>query len=569
MSYPNRTPLLGASLGTLYLIAVGLGACTETSPLQPRQHMRPVSPLRSVSGIPALYSNSVKYRDAGKPHATGRSGNATVQARALMDKAGVTTIDVTTGELDAAGSAPGAFDKIQVKGLNPQDLTTALWVDNYNALKKAGLATYTYSYAKLGYNMPIQVQANVSGIDSRADVVTVVERVKRRPDVSVLQVQSPATAAPNVPVTIGATVQELNGDVGARANCVLYVNGVEADRSNGIWVDAGSVVSCAFSHQFTQAGTYQLSIAAEGVVPGDWDLTNNSATGSIQIRTPGDFTYSAYAEDISDYHEHYFYSDVGTSTVLATGATTHWDGHDDLDVSEQMQSAQMNSSMPSELTWPISLQVTHSSGATTMNWSFDKLSPSYNYVFDDGTSSRRIACASSNAVDATGSFSLGLCTSATKGPQFGYQDDQWHGLTTVDTYRWAGLVTYVGLEYYRLQNTDGMGCSGLGPDGNDYCYYYNYAPGDPPVIQAGLPLQPLGDTYTMSFTLMAGDNTTFSSIANVVLQPLQISNDQPPTCVDNSWSDGYQMRTETICSEWHNTWTGRQGFASGGPTITP
>lgn len=573
MSHRNRTLHRSASLGTLCLIAVGLSACTDTSPLQPRPHLRSVPPSRLVSGVPTLYPNSVKYSDAGKPHATGRSGNAVIQARALLDKAGVATIDVTTGELDASGTAPGAFDKIQLKGLNPEDLTTALWVDNYNALKKAALGSYTYSYANLGYDMPIQVQANVSGIDSRTDVITVVEHVKRRPDLSVLQLQSPAQALPNVPVTIGATVRELNGDVGARANCVLYVNGVEADRSNGIWVDAASVVSCAFSHQFAATGTYQLSVAVEGVVPGDWDLANNTATGSIVIRTPGDFNYSAYAEDISDYHQQYYYRQTGTYS-LTSGLTGSFDLYQEFDYHQRVQYAAMDGWMPQEVAWPITAQVTHSSGGTTIG-SFDQLSTSYSGVWDDGTNGYRSACAYGYADGAMGRVQLQVCSSALRGPAYGYQDDQWHGSTSFNTTRWAGLVTYTGLDYGRAQNSQGTACSGSGPDGS-YCWYSNVDASNPYVDQSGLPLQPLGDTYTMSFSVTGADNATFTSTANVALQPFQTDRypwypqfDQPRTCTDFRYSDSYQTTNSTTCVEQHLSAVAREGWASGGPTTTP
>ena len=41
--------------------------------------------------------NSVKYRDTSLPNATGRSGGASIEARALLNRDLTTTIEITTG----------------------------------------------------------------------------------------------------------------------------------------------------------------------------------------------------------------------------------------------------------------------------------------------------------------------------------------------------------------------------------------------------------------------------------------------------------------------------------------
>src|SRR5688572_22861825 len=52
-------------------------------------------------------SNDVKYRDSSLPHATGRSGDASIEAFALLGKDGGTDLEIT-----ASG---GTLDKLQVK----------------------------------------------------------------------------------------------------------------------------------------------------------------------------------------------------------------------------------------------------------------------------------------------------------------------------------------------------------------------------------------------------------------------------------------------------------------------
>ena len=133
----------------------------------------------------------------------------------------------------------------------------------------------------------MQVQGNVRGIDPRrTDVVTVSERVSLRPDIAATSLGGPEQARVNTSVVFSAAIGELNGDVGATTNCVLYVDGVEADRANGVWVAEGDHVSCDFVHTFTAVGAHTVRVAAEAVNPGDWDAANNSRETTIQITAP-------------------------------------------------------------------------------------------------------------------------------------------------------------------------------------------------------------------------------------------------------------------------------------------
>ncbi|MGI9076946.1 MAG: hypothetical protein ACR2G6_06385 [Gemmatimonadaceae bacterium] len=157
---------------------------------------------------------------------------------------------------------------------------------NYNGLNAGGY--WTATYPSLSRGDQIQVQANIRGIDAkRTDVVTVTASTARRPDIAVVSVTGPEESAPHGAVTFTATVSEINGDVGARSNCVLSIDGADVDQANGIWVDAGGTVSCMFTHVFDAPGTYSVAIAAVGVNPADWDAANNSAARSITVTQPG------------------------------------------------------------------------------------------------------------------------------------------------------------------------------------------------------------------------------------------------------------------------------------------
>lgn len=249
------------------------------------------------AGRPQGFQNSVKYRDAGAKPATGRSGSAAIQARALRGR-NETTIEVTTGQFDSTAAAAGKLDKVQVKLFAPNG--NVIVTDNYRKGALAGSSgSFVYDWPARGQK--VQVQANVSGIDpNRTDVVTVTGAVANRPDLTVSAIQAPSQAFLGSSVTIGALVRETNGDLGARANCVLKVDGAVADRADGIWVDAGDAVTCEFRQTFATIGTRQLSVELTNVAPGDYDSGNNSRTATIEIvnpTVPVEVWYNLFASD--------------------------------------------------------------------------------------------------------------------------------------------------------------------------------------------------------------------------------------------------------------------------------
>lgn len=268
---------------TAIALTIALSACADNA-TAPASAAAARGASRSVTTGRGrvLHANSERYSDKGAKPATGRSGSATIQARALLAKDGTTTIEATTGTLDG-GAAPGQIAKVQLKSINGAG--DALTTTNFNGLKGAGYWSTTTSGLLRG--APLQVQTNITGIDAhRTDVVTVSATVVRRPDIRVTSVTNPAKAYVNSGVDIAAVLSEANGDVGATANCLLFVDGTQADQALGVWVDAGSSVSCAFHQNFTTTGTHTLEVRATNVAPADWDLSNNAATGSIEIVLP-------------------------------------------------------------------------------------------------------------------------------------------------------------------------------------------------------------------------------------------------------------------------------------------
>jgi hypothetical protein len=230
--------------------------------------------------LPVMIPNAVRYRAASYAHASGRSGSATLSVQALLDRDGNTELVVASGRVGVEG-AQGDITKLQVKLMDPQ--ANVMETLNYS---RASGSTVRIRYPDLARHGQVQAQANVRGIDKRTDIVTVTERINRRPDIAILSISAPQQAAPNMPVLISATVAELNGDLGAAVDLVLYVDGVEVDRMRDVWVAEGDQVNAQFAYTFTTPGSHTMTIQAEGESVSDWDIADNAFTEPIVILNP-------------------------------------------------------------------------------------------------------------------------------------------------------------------------------------------------------------------------------------------------------------------------------------------
>jgi hypothetical protein len=283
----TRTPRALVAAAALALFA---GACTDTPTTTPsaRAPGGPPSFSTSASG-PALVSNAVKYRDQGGKPARGRSGSAELVALARLDREGVTRLSF--GAQHAEHGWSGTMTRAQLKASSPDGqhkFTRNLTEPDpaYGSGPHAGIRGYLEMQG-LGAGDRIQVQANVTGLDPhRVDVVSVTERVKRIPDLTV-GMTAPGEAMTGTPVTILAAVREANGDLGTHAVCELLVAGAVVDWGAPAWVDAGDVVTCAMSWTPTVAGTYPVEVRVATSYDAEWDTGNNSDAGTIQVHGDG------------------------------------------------------------------------------------------------------------------------------------------------------------------------------------------------------------------------------------------------------------------------------------------
>lgn len=200
-----------------------------------------------------------KYRDSSLPHATGRSGSATLSASAIIGSDGVTRLRVTSGSVHHPGRALGELAKVQVK----------VWTEDgekiltQNFQRPTPGATVDLRFPGIPAGARFQVQANVRGIDGRrTDVVTVTETSRLAAAFSTT-IHLPDQVVVGVPTIITATVREINGQMGGTTACVLFVDGREVDRVNDVWVDAGDQVSCAFTYTFGSAGDHDVRVGLQ------------------------------------------------------------------------------------------------------------------------------------------------------------------------------------------------------------------------------------------------------------------------------------------------------------------
>lgn len=316
------TVSLCVALSATLLVA----ACTDQRPtlLEPGPE---AAPQLSVSGDDLsnfFVPNGVPYRNPEYKNATGRSGEASLTARALMSKDGSTELDLTTGALDGT-PPPHDITKLQIKYIDPNQDT--LWTKNENKLATGYVHRVYDNVARHGY---LQTQANVlvpnaSGKNGRTGVVTISERINLRPDLAVTAIQGPPTAVRNSGVSFTGFVSELNGDLSATANCVFYVDGQEAARSNGIWVGEGDEVTCLMHHVFDAIGTHTVTLAVEDVSPGDWDLSNNTFSTTIEIVAIYQFRGSlSVSEDHYERYQNYSMSYTDSGSGWYTTRTYHY-----------------------------------------------------------------------------------------------------------------------------------------------------------------------------------------------------------------------------------------------------
>lgn len=484
----------------------------------------------NTASRPQLTPNVRRYRESGLKPATGRSGSATLTARALLGKGGETTVEASIGELDGDGVRPGSINKARLKPLDESG--EALYARNYTGLSGGYFKT---TVDDLRRGQQVQVQANIGGIDAaRTDVVTLVETVKIRPDLSPADLSTPARGVAGSPFNVSVVVRELQGETGATADLVLYADGVEADRAKGVWVDAGGTVSCVFTHTFNSTGTKRLEVKVEGSAPGDYDDANNAAEGSIEIGQPGggELNYNVQVvNSTEDYRSHVrerrYFNGVLQSEREEDFTSHGWRQH----VNFYGWTGRM-------VSFP--LDVSHNEtrdGTPVFTNSYAGLTPMQ--VIDDSDGVTRFVSYNVWRYDPATGYYFNLYTNASIGLATGARTET----TFFSSNRQAGDVTYFSSGYERFWD---------GYSGAEFFYSWNTRDR----TSAGTRF-PLGGNYGVNVSLIAGDGSVYEASPEVDLVPFDNSSREPNTCFD--WSfDNY---SGTNCVDYRRVWFGRHGYA--------
>ena len=405
-----------------------------------------------------------RYRDWGIRPSTGRSGDAHLVVRALLNRDGTTDVEASSGtalnppRLDPR-TGSGRMDHVQLKALRSDG--DALWTRNFTDLPAGEMFHQRVPAGGLARHAPFQLQVNVSELgESRTVVVTAQGVVGRRPDPAVEGLQLPERVRVGQQVMITADIRERNGDVGARMRCVLYVDGVKADEigtaEEPLWVDGGDVVTCALTTSFATTGPKSIRVALEGVAPADDDWSSNDAMGQIAVTNGSDFLYTASARDFA-------YERSGPTTSWTEGRRMPGDVLDyryENDGSEQVndrgQSHYMSGYMPTGVTLPlVQARLTASSDGVTLQdvTMTDFVNSWFNSgATPDGELTWSSECWWGSGLSSGGQNFLSVCSSRTTVRSTGQtwsSTDFWHD-------RWASRATYFSGGTYRFFFGGGM-----------------------------------------------------------------------------------------------------------------
>lgn len=484
----------------------------------------------NTTSKPQLIPNTRRYRESSLKPATGRSGSASLTGRALLGKDGATTVEMSTGPLDTDGTRPGNINKTQLKPLDENG--EALYARNYMS---AGGGYFSTNVNDLHRGQQVQMQATISGIEAnRTNVVTVVETVKLRPDLSPTSLSHPARGVPGSPVNISVVVKELKGDSGATTNLVLYADGTPVDRANGVWVDAAGTVSCVFTHTFSSAGTKQLEVKAEQTAPGEYDTSNNTAQGTIVIGpiSAAELNYNVQVLDFDDDFRSHTYEKRYFNGVLQS------EREEDFSAKGWQQQANFFGSTGRMVSFPLSISHSETNdGTSVFNGGYDNLTPTSVIDASDGVT--RFISYNVWRHDSSTGYSFNLFTNATITLATGARTER----TFFSSNRQAGDVTYYSAGYERFWD---------GSSGEEFFYTWNTTD----VMRAGTRI-PFGTRYGIKVLLTTGDGSMYTASPEVTLSAFDNSGSQPFSCFD--WS--FDEFSGTSCIEFERVWIGKHGFA--------
>jgi hypothetical protein len=435
--------------------------------------------------------------------------------QALLGRDGTTEVVLSTGNLEEPWwGEPGMITRVQAKVSSPDG--KHILTQNDRLLSAYGRAWLPYPGVPRGAVM--EVQGHVTGIDgNRTDVVTVTGPVLRRPNLAVVEVSAPARARAGTPINVAATIRETNGDLGSWGACGLYANGVQVDWSQGIWVDAGDVVTCVFTHIIRSAGSVRLEVRLGDSYRSPYDDNFDDNVGEVTVESfvTNEIFYLVSASEITmrDSSVNYERWRIGQS------GDEHWTNRVQ---SARMQTVRLNAWMPREVSPDqLSMEITETVGGGTVARTF--LPTPYFELYGG------IRCG--QLWDERTWGAVFLCTSP------------WDGGSTSFSYeRHAGSATYHSYHYSRYW---------YGMDSQEYFYTENEAYG----WGGEIPL--FGDQLSMRIRLYDGEQV-FTADPVVPLHATEREGTSPLRCYtyEDPWWD-YSRETCSGGTSWSRTVSGQ------------
>jgi hypothetical protein len=468
-----------------------------------------------------------KYSDKGTKPATAVYQGISVATRASLLRNGTTVFELVAGDFEGPQAGRGTlwkarFEIFDLKGhkikIDKDDQDVDL---KYNW--KSGVPSARFTLRGVGKDFRVDVKTTASGTNpkTRHDF-QLSTTVKSAPDLAIIRTDVPNRIHAVEVVNVSATVRELNGDMGGRADCVLYADGLEVDRAANVWVDAGDQVSCAFATRFTSLGRKTLRVAVENGAPTDFDSGNDTASTIVSVEPlPLQLAYTASAfqhtgKALSDYT--YQYDD---DPITGFGYHSTYTQNHSLD--EQVQYARIFASAPQTVSFPIdSIQLSQSTDGTLIDSrSYTALAGGATF----GTKSDGGTCAQTGDQG----YSVIICA---------YHRDAatW---TTVYYQHYAGVVTYISRELATYTAPWGSG---------------QYPPGYYESNSAWGSFTPFGSSVTMSVKVTSG---LYSLVASPTI-----------SLTENSYgSDSNPCTTELLpngqakqCYDLHGRYKDKEGF---------
>lgn len=527
---------------------VALGACTDPAS-GPAPRLSPdIDDIAVADGGRSdsmFVPNWRKYADSGQHPVVGRAGSASMSMWALLSRDGTADVELVAGGWGGwtrgrqmLDSLPGGvrIARAQLKVIGPDGAL------RYTRNFTLGRPAASIPAAGLVRGGRAQVQGVVEGADfARAGVVTVDAPALLRPDLTVSAVQSGPRAGVNTTITVAAVVRELNGELGAWADCVLYVDDVESSRAYGVWVDAGGTATCLFSHTFRSAGTKRLEVRVEGSAPGDYDMSNNAASRTITVlNVLSSFWFNAGFEDRSF-----------DNTYSSSGSWTSADGMRGNEQSQtdtstgRVQQSYLAAWMPHAVQFPLrDVQARQYTAFETVH-AVRFLNLPADWSWDDGYMKQ--SCVNRGYDQPNlGRGWLYVCAYELRAPSDSAPGGAPLGWTTVQYDRYAGDVTYRSRSHSRFWDR---------AYGIDDSYTWNYSSRD--VVGRFA-------RYNLEYLFFVGifEPTRTSSVNTVIgLLPFSWSQSTPRSC----WSGSDPWGSYTNCYESSGTESGVSGVVSGEP----